>query len=86
MPAQAYQLEPIFAYTESAAQSFGGSFGKPWGALGGMTRSLNLPNMSVHSRCGEQSHSQTLSPSTTRLVETASHGRKQPVTYGVLIF
>jgi hypothetical protein len=62
MPAQDYHQEPIYAYTGSAAQSFGGGFDRPWGAPGGMRRSSTLPNMSVHSRRGEQSHSRTLNP------------------------
>jgi hypothetical protein len=63
MPAPAYQQEPVYAYTGSATQSFGGGFDRPWGAPGGMTRSSTLPNMSVHSRRGEQSHSRSLNPS-----------------------
>jgi hypothetical protein len=56
------------------------------GLPGGMTRSLNLPNMSAHGRRGEQSHSRTINRSTTRIVERASHGRRQLVTYGIFIF
>jgi hypothetical protein len=84
MPAQAYQLEPM-PTPDLLLKASVAALTVPWGALGGMTRSSALPNMSVHSRRGEQSHSRTLNPATTRLVERALHERRQPVTYGILI-
>jgi hypothetical protein len=77
---------------------FGGGFDRPWGAPSGMTRSSTLPNMSVHSGRGDQSHSRSLDPSTPRAlynstrrksftwVKAASHVRASHLPVSASLF